>query len=130
MLIHKLHRLLLPSVSVADRAKLPPCPGCYYVTRGLRILYIGRAETSIKSRWRRHHKTPKLRASDRIHYWVMYAVLVRDREAQDIDNFRPPLNGRMEPRDWRGRVAAMVIDLGCLVAGAVLARVMWLVLMG
>ena len=121
MLIAKLHRLSLPSRRVSDRASLPHAPGCYYVFRGWRLLYVGRAEKSIRTRWRGHDELPNLRQSDRVHYWRMWAVLVRDREAVDIRKFRPPLNGRMEPRDWRGRVVVWLVNLGCLAMGGAIA---------
>jgi hypothetical protein len=127
-MIRKLHRLFLPSVHVSNRAKLPSKPGCYYVFRGLELLYVGRAETSIKSRWNDHHKLPKLRNSDRIHYWTMPAVFVRDKEAVDINRFNPPLNHRREPRVWRGQLAGLVLDLTCWMVLVVLAWLIWITL--
>ncbi len=125
MNVKKLHRKLLPSVKAFNRQALPHKPGCYYVFRGWDLIYVGRAETSIKQRWQGHHQLDNLKQSDNIHYWVMPRILIKDREAKDIRAFKPILNKRNEPRDWLGQMAGLIIDAGCWALSAAIA---WVIL--
>lgn len=124
MLIAKLHRkYLLPSVRVIDRDRLPSKSGCYYVFRGSALLYVGKA-TNFRWRWANHQKLPKLRNGDRIHYWTMPKLLMHDREAVDICQFAPPLNYKIESRDWVGALAWFAMDsIWIAIAGAALLLV-------
>ncbi|MGL5720254.1 MAG: hypothetical protein ACRCYP_05625, partial [Alphaproteobacteria bacterium] len=83
---------------------LPNKPGLYYAVRGWRVLYIGKAEQSIRSRWQSHHKYEQLRniGGVRLYYELVPKWRIADEEARLIQKWKPELNGRNEKRKILG----------------------------
>jgi predicted GIY-YIG superfamily endonuclease len=85
----------LPSLPLADKAKLPSCAAVYFaLSSHNRILYIGRS-IDIRERLRGHHRLTLLKSFGDIKIaWLKEsnALALRRIEAILIEYFNPPLN--------------------------------------
>jgi len=88
----------LPSMPFSDYARLPNLRAIYFVlSESAEILYIGRTD-SLAMRWRQHHLRARLRQMKNISIaWLeIDAESARPTEILLINQFRPPLNGRID----------------------------------
>lgn len=86
----------LPSVSLSDRAYLPPASAVYFVATADSLLYIGQA-SDLRRRWENHHKLPELEyvTAVRIYWLEAPAGFLNHLEAALIERFKPLLNRRL-----------------------------------
>ncbi len=85
----------LPSLLLADKAKLPSCAGVYFALSSQgRVLYVGRS-INIRDRLKGHHRLPVLKAFGDVKIaWLTErdSLALRRIETILIDYFNPPLN--------------------------------------
>jgi hypothetical protein len=85
----------LPSLLLADKAKLPSCAAVYFaLSSNGRVLYIGRS-INIQERLRGHHRLQVLKAFGDVKIaWLAQSdsLALRRIETILIDYFNPPLN--------------------------------------
>ncbi len=85
----------LPSLLLADKAKLPSCAGVYFALSSHgRVLYIGRS-INIQERLRSHHRLHVLKAFKNVKIaWLTESdsLALRRIETILIEHFNPPLN--------------------------------------
>lgn len=84
----------LPSVSLADRAYLPPAPGVYIAATADQLLYVGQS-INMCDRWVQHHQLDRLMGFPgvRLYYMLVSEALCGQLEAALIRQFTPLLNG-------------------------------------
>lgn len=86
----------MPSLFLAQRAKLPETSGIYFAIDALgQIQYIGRS-VNIRNRWLGHHRKSELEIFDNVRIaWIEIAdtTLLDQIERTLIQHFAPPLNG-------------------------------------
>jgi len=91
----------LPCVRLCDLELLPEFPGVYFVVSGENVLYIGKAEASIRSRWRQHHRKSQLvEFKDAVIYCKEARCSKQELKALEdaaILKFRPSLNQNRIP---------------------------------
>ena len=106
----------LPSLPLKSKNLLPNKPGLYYAVQGWRVLYIGKAETSLRSRWQNHHKfqaLSKIRGV-RLYYELVPKWRIADEEARLIQRWKPSMNGRVEKRKFWVQVFDWIVLIGFL----------------
>lgn len=84
----------LPSVSLADRAYLPPAAGVYIAATSDQLLYVGQSG-NMRDRWVQHHKLDRLMGFPgvRLYYLLAPAGFCGQLESALIRQFAPLLNG-------------------------------------
>ena len=93
----------LPSVSLAEKDKLPSAPGIYYVLNrhSNEIVYVGRSK-NIRSRWKEHHWDWNIKAMEAVLYEQSVMVIaweicpipqLNELENERIKTLKPRLNG-------------------------------------
>lgn len=91
--------LALPSLSLAARSQLPPCPAVYFVLEGERVLYVGKS-VNLRQRWLAHHRYKQLKAISSVRIaWLECSdpSLLPKIEVALIEYFQPSLNGELIP---------------------------------
>ena len=92
-----LNPLQLPSVSLANRKKLPTCSAIYFaIDENDRILYVGKTQNLVE-RWNNHHRLYKLEEIDkecpvRLAWKAWNEEDLAEAEKSLIINFQPLLN--------------------------------------
>ena len=99
---------LLPSVPIERRGQLPETPGVYYSMFRGQVLYIGITSTSLRRRWKGHHRRSDLSGIGGIQLAYLVTepwVDLKRLESELIALYSPPLNnapiysrGRQIPR--------------------------------
>jgi CopG-like RHH_1 or ribbon-helix-helix domain, RHH_5 len=92
--------LTLPSLPLANRSALPPCPAVYFVLEGDRVLYIGRS-VNLQQRWMTHRRYKQLKAISNVRIaWLECndPNLLPEIEVALIKYFQPSLNGKLIPQ--------------------------------
>jgi hypothetical protein len=127
--LFRIPRVLLPSIDLSQRNRLPKSPAVYYVIQPWRmifgkkpILYIGKAQ-NIRTRWQNHHKFGAFYGMRgvRLHYHLMPEREIHNFEAEEIAKYDPPYNDRKErvvPSlwwQWRS-LKKDLSDIGIMVA--------------
>lgn len=84
----------LPSVALQDKNCLPNQGGIYFAIRQRRVLYIGKADRSIKGRWLTHHRYKQLEAMGdvKIAFYHPNVDSLYDLERQLTKLFDPKFN--------------------------------------
>jgi hypothetical protein len=91
--------LTLPSLSLANRSALPPCPAVYFALEGDHVLYVGRS-VNLQQRWITHHRYSQLKGLNNVRIaWLECSdpSLLPEIEAALIEYFQPSLNGKLIP---------------------------------
>jgi hypothetical protein len=91
--------LALPSLSLANRSALPPCPAIYFALEDDHVLYVGRA-SNLQQRWTTHHRYSQLKKLNNVRItWLECSdpSLLPEIEAALIEYFQPELNGSPLP---------------------------------
>lgn len=89
----------LPSLPLASRSALPPCPAVYFVLEGNHVLYVGRS-VNLQQRWITHHRYSQLKGLNNVRIaWLECSdpSLLPEIEAALIEYFQPSLNGELIP---------------------------------
>lgn len=92
--------LALPSLSLAARSQLPPCPAAYFVLEGDRVLYVGRS-VNLRQRWLAHRRYKQFKAISNVRIaWLECSdpSLLPEIEVALIEYFQPSLNGKLIPQ--------------------------------
>ncbi|MEG4964192.1 MULTISPECIES: GIY-YIG nuclease family protein [unclassified Microcoleus] len=91
--------LTLPSLPLANRSALPPCPAVYFALEGDHVLYVGRS-VNLKQRWMTHRRYSQLKGFNNVRIaWLECSdsSLLPEIEVALIEYFRPSLNGELIP---------------------------------
>jgi hypothetical protein len=92
--------LALPFVTWETRKTLPDVPGLYFVISGEWVIYVGKSERSIRSRWIQRAERRRMLVFG--HFRIAYMAIedpstIGAREIEAIRAFSPPINGAHIP---------------------------------